>query len=273
MAQIKQRKRILFDLTKFKEEDYNKKGIYKITNKINKHFYIGSADRSFWIRMREHNSYYLKYKQGGKLVHPLLWAAYDKYDITNFTFEVIEVLDDNCTLQELLSREGYYIRTLKPEYNVCQTPEQGGIPNKGRKLSEEWKQHIAEKSAQYKHDAETLAIVTENNKANACKLVLHKTGEDDLYFNSWVELGKYFNIQSTSAAKTAYKNGRTYHGYTIEKLSSQKKKIKVYFEDGEEIYDSFNKCDKALDMWRGYTSTMYTRGIKVLKDKYKYEVI
>ena len=51
------------------------------------------------------------------------------------------------------------------------------------------------------------------------------------------------------------------------------KKILVHFEDHDETYKSFNQCDKALDMWRGYTSTMYTRGIKVLKDKYKYEVI
>lgn len=99
-------------------------------------------------------------------------------------FEVVEILNDDCTLQELLAREGYYIRTLKPEYNVCQTPEQGGIPNKGRKLTKEWKQHIAEKSALYKHDEETLALVTANNKANACKLKLYKNGQLQLEFNS-----------------------------------------------------------------------------------------
>lgn len=273
MAGIKQRKQILFDLSKFKEEDYEKKGIYKITNKLNQHFYIGSADRTFWNRMRDHNSYYLKYKNGGKLIHPLLWAAYDEYGIENFTFEVIEILDNNCTLQELLSREGFYIRKLKPEYNVCQTPEQGGIPNKGRKLTEEWKQHIAEKSSQYKHDADTLAVVTANNKANACKLRLCKDGEPDLEFKSWVELCEYFNIKSCSAAHVAEKNGTKWHGFTIIKESKQMKKILVHFEDHDEMFDSFNKCDKALDMWRGYTSTMYTRGVDVLKDKYKYEII
>ena len=76
-----------------------------------------------------------------------MWAAYDKYGPENFKCEVVETVNDDCTLKDLLAKEGYYIRTLKPQYNICQTPEKGGIPNKDRKLSEVWKQRIAEKSA------------------------------------------------------------------------------------------------------------------------------
>lgn len=248
------------------------KGVYKLVNTKNGHFYVGSTDRDFNERFLEHCATYQKYKDGGKLIHPLLWRAYDKYGIKSFKIEIIEILD-NATEDEIHGREGYYIRSLNPEYNICQEPELSGSPNKGRKLTEEWKQHIAEKSALYTHSPETLAIVTANNKANACKLKLYCDGELKLEFNSWVELANHFNLKSASGAKAAVKNGIKWHGFDIVRETTQMKKILVHFEDKDEIFDSFNKCDKALDMWRGYTSTIYNRGIKVLKDKYKYEVI
>ena len=272
-SNTRKRKKTQFDLSDINPEDYYKKGIYKITNKINGHFYIGSASRDIWTRIREHDTTYKKSKNGGKLKHPILWAAYDKYGPENFKCEVVETVNDDCTLKDLLAKEGYYIRTLKPQYNICQSPEKGGIPNKDRKLSEVWKQRIAEKSAQYKHDAETLALVTKNNKENACKIKLYLRNELKFEFNSWVEFTKCFKIKSCSAAMNAVKYNKTWHGYTIVKETSQKKRIKVFFDGSEIIYNSFNECDRALNMWRGYTSTMYTRGIKVLKDKYKYEII
>lgn len=248
------------------------KGIYKLINTKNNHFYIGSTDRNFNERFLEHCGVYQNYLQnGGKIVHPLLWSAYKKYGIESFKIEILETLD-NCTEEEIHAREGYYIRSLNPEYNICQEPEVCGSPNKGRKLTKEWKQHIAEKSAQYTHSPETLAIITANNKENACRIKLTKDNEV-LEFNSWVELGKYFNTPTASRAKLCRAKGIKYKGYTIEVLSVQKKKIKVYFEDGPKIFNSFNECDRALNMWRGYTSTMFTRKNERLLDKYKYEII
>lgn len=46
----------------------------------------------------------------------------------------------------------------------------------------------------------------------------------------------------------ALKNNTTWHGYTIIKESSQKKKILVHFANEDKIFNSFNECDRALNM-------------------------
>ena len=146
------------DITKNK---FKSVGIYKITNIKNGHFYIGSSDRNFRERFKEHCRYYEQYKEGNKRnMHPKLWAAYDKYGINNFKVEILEILDGK-TSKEILIREEYYIQTLNPYYNICQFPSYGGKPNLGRKLTEEWKQHIGEKSKLYHHSKETLKKVRE----------------------------------------------------------------------------------------------------------------
>lgn len=267
------RRSIKFKCDESKEYLKAHKGVYKLINTKNGHFYIGSTDRNFHERFLEHCGTYQKYlKHGGKVVHPPLWNAYAKYGIEYFKIEIMDIMDDS-TEEEIHAKEGQYIRSLKPEYNVCLEPELSGSPNKGRKLSKEWKQNIAAKSALYTHSPETLAIVTANNKANACKIKLVKNEYTFHEFNSWKELCKYFDIKSPAAAMTALKNNTTWHGYTIIKESSQKKKILVHFENENKIFNSFNECDRALNMWRGYTSTMYTRKNDKLLDKYKYELI
>jgi group I intron endonuclease len=142
---MKQVRKIVFDLSKINDSDLESVGVYKIINKENGHFYIGSSDRTFKERFKEHCRYYEMYKEGSKQnQHPKLWSAYDKYGIENFSAELVEILDGK-TSEEILQREEYYILNLNPEYNICKYPTQGGKPNLDRKLSEEWKQHIGEK--------------------------------------------------------------------------------------------------------------------------------
>lgn len=86
-------RKIIFDLSQINENDLLSVGVYKIFNKINNHFYIGSSDRCFKERFKEHCRCYELFKQGThKNNHPLLWAAYDKYGIDNFGIELIEIL-------------------------------------------------------------------------------------------------------------------------------------------------------------------------------------
>lgn len=271
-------RKITFDLTKIKEIDLlNSVGVYKITNKINNHFYIGSTDRQFKERFKEHCRYYEMYKEGAHLnSHPVLWAAYDKYGIENFEVELVEILDGK-TFEEILEREEYYIQTLNPEYNVCKFPTCGGKPNLGRKLSEEWKQHIGEKSSMYKHSEETLKKVTQNNKNNAVKLqFVNLNTNETLNFTSWVEASEYFgNISPQGLQKAFNRSGIWRKEWKINKLSNQKKKIKVIIENDEEIiFNSYSECDKYFDMWRGYTSELVNKkSSQLIKNKYKFELI
>lgn len=177
---------------------------------------------------------------------------------------------ENATELEIHEREGFYIRTFNPAYNICKTPELSGSPNKGRKLSKEWKQHIAEKSALYSHVGKTYDKVVSNNKKNACKLIFQKDNEI-LQFNSWVEAESYLK-GNRGSMMTAYRNKKTYKGYTIIKKSSQKKSIVVYTEHGNLTFKSFNECDRFFNMWRGYTSHQFTRN-NLLLDKYHFTIV
>lgn len=105
-------------------------GVYKITNIVNSKFYIGSTTRSFAIRWRQWR-YELKKKIARSTYLQRAWL---KYGSENFRFEVFEVVEDKSLV---LEREQYWIDTLKPEYNICDTagsPYQGVVPwNKGKR--------------------------------------------------------------------------------------------------------------------------------------------
>ena len=53
-----------------------------------------------------------------------------KYDYSNFSFEIIEYCEKAITLE----RENYYLKTLKPDYNVS---VDAAAPMLGRKHTEE----------------------------------------------------------------------------------------------------------------------------------------
>jgi hypothetical protein len=93
-------------------------GIYKITNLQNGKFYIGQS-RDISTRWKAHtNSIHDSSNES------VIRMAFAKYGLReqvskpgtygNFTFEIIELCED----KDLLEREAFYIKTLKPEYNV-----------------------------------------------------------------------------------------------------------------------------------------------------------
>lgn len=62
-------------------------------------------------------------------------------------------------------------------------------------------------------------------------------------------------------------------GWKIELIKTQKKKIELILDNNlSKIFNSFNECDKFLNMWRGYTSTQITNNKSVVL-KYKYNLI
>jgi group I intron endonuclease len=94
-------------------------GIYKITNLINKKFYIGSSSNISrrWVnhkcnlnRKDHHNKH--------------LQRAWDKYGKGSFSFEILEI----CNKDNLLEREQWYLDNLKPwvkdiGYNISKKAE------------------------------------------------------------------------------------------------------------------------------------------------------
>ena len=101
----------------------NNTGIYKITNKLNGKFYIGSS-KDIDQRWNEHK---LNLKSN-RHINKKLQNAWNFYGEDNFLFEIIE-----CTVCEqsvLFDREQYYLDLFRPYmrdigYNICPTAAGG----------------------------------------------------------------------------------------------------------------------------------------------------
>lgn len=85
------------------------KCIYKIRNKTNNKFYLGSS-KNFSHRKCEHK----RDLSLSKHHSPRLQKAWNKYGSENFVFEVVEEFPKDSSDKLLLEREQYWIDTLKP---------------------------------------------------------------------------------------------------------------------------------------------------------------
>lgn len=107
-------------------------GIYKITNKINGHAYIGLST-NIEKRFEYHKNPYNQKREHTKL----LYLAFAKYGIENFTFETLE----ECSIEELAEKEQFYITlydTQKNGYNMTAGGENNsGESHPGHKLTKE----------------------------------------------------------------------------------------------------------------------------------------
>lgn len=86
-------------------------GVYCITNILNGNRYIGSAAYSFYYRFKHHLNALKRQKHANRY----LQNAWNKYGADNFKFTILEEVPSN----DCLTREQFYIETLKPEYNLC----------------------------------------------------------------------------------------------------------------------------------------------------------
>ena len=112
----------------------NQCGVYLIKNKITGDCYVGSSV-NIYKRSSGHKSKLLANKHSNQ--H--LQNAINKYGIENFCFEILEL----CDKEEVRKKEGFYITTLKPHYNIDIVLETGV-----REVAEETRLKIGIKSAE-----------------------------------------------------------------------------------------------------------------------------
>lgn len=261
----------------YSKEELKQYGIYMILNTITNDFYIGSTIQSFSVRLSRHKSSMNFTKQDSKkpgCVH--LVNAVLKYGKENFEFKILRNFvnkkDSKRTKEIIVYLEEKYITNLNPKYNICKKPTKGGCPNLDRKLTDIWKQRIGEKAKLYKHsdNLEQYYKIIEQNKEGSSIYKITKNNE--VFIGSVVECVKHFNIDPCSIFNAYNKKYKSTLFDNIEKLKSQKKKIKLYLENEEKIFNSYNECDRFLNRWRGYTSTQIVNNKNVIL-KYKYELI
>lgn len=99
-------------------------GIYKITNKINNHCYIGQSTH-IERRWRTHKEEMNSPKSRSTHNYPL-YCAFRKYGIENFDFQVIE----ECSQENLNEHENYWIHYYNPEYNQTMGGDYQVVPQK-----------------------------------------------------------------------------------------------------------------------------------------------
>ena len=89
---------------------YENRKIYKITDVGYNKCYIGSTCESLSKRMTRHKEKFQAYQRGNANVHYLTsFALFDVFGVENCKIELVETFACN-TKEELLSREGHYIK-------------------------------------------------------------------------------------------------------------------------------------------------------------------
>lgn len=91
------------------QENKGKPGIYMITNKITKDFYIGQSKNLYNRFLNYFNTAYLK-----RAYSSIISRAILKYGYSNFSLTILEY----CDKADLTAREQYYFDTLNPIYNI-----------------------------------------------------------------------------------------------------------------------------------------------------------
>lgn len=135
----------------------SKSGIYKIQSTINSKFYIGSAER-LNCRKNQHfsdlrlNKHYNKHLQ----------RHYNKYGKDSLKFLVIE----ECEIDDLVTKEQYYIDTLKPKFNGRKIAES----NRGHKFSEKTKKNMSIAQKKWRNGRDLSITLTKEVKNRVLEL-------------------------------------------------------------------------------------------------------
>lgn len=190
----------------------NKSGIYKIINKINNKYYIGSAfnlDKRFKRHIRNLRS--------NKHTNPHLQSAWNKYGESNFKFIIVKYTDIN----KLISEEQIALDICKQlpssNYNISYGATS---PMLGRK-----------------HSPETRAKIKENWKHISHPMIGKKHSDETKKRWSMLRKGQFVGIKNPMYGKQGANFGKTFSKETREKMSKNSAK----YWSGRQMTDEHRK--------------------------------
>lgn len=247
----------------------NKSGIYKITNKVNNKFYIGSSV-SVRARITNHRS------QLNRGVHDNehLQRAWNKYGAKNFKVELIKA----CKEEELLYEEQKYLDKIKvgenPDcYNIAKS---AFAPTLGRELSNETKRKIGIANKGKKHTEETKALLSEKHTGKTLsKECRHKMSISRKGRVLTIETRKKISNALTGIKRTEETRQRLRESHIgIEISPEQRKKMaegnykKVICITTGEVFESLKEAAKVAEVnYTGITNCCRGRQKYAGRDK------
>ena len=129
----------------------NISGIYKITNMLNNHCYIGST-----MNIKNRWTVHKRFLNSNKHHSQYFQNAWNKYGKDKFKFEILLY----CDKKDLIFFEQRAINTYRPEYNICLTAGN----SLGRKFSDTSKQKMSIKRKARITTKETCKKISEAQK-------------------------------------------------------------------------------------------------------------
>ena len=211
-------------------------GIYKFTNKINGHSYIGQS-RNIEKRMKEH--YYRafnSYNENKEFSSPF-YSALRKYGKENFYFEILE----ECQIKDLNEKEKYWIQyydTFHNGYNATEGGDCSDMPHDGEnhpkhKVTEQDVYFIRE---QYKNH------ILKDNVWNLFKDKIGKSGFNKIWNGAtWQKVHMDVYTKENIAFHTLVRNSHPGKGngkrLSYEQIKDIKQKLQT--NSKEEVYEEY----------------------------------
>lgn len=208
-------------------------GIYKITNEVNGKIYVG---QSINIKERWKQHEYKAFNQNEKGYPSAIHAAFRKYGLENFSFEVVE----ECLPKELDEKEIYWIKelnTLAPSgYNMTT----GGQKFKGKFSKEKIFANEKQKKFKIVRGKKPLYCsicgkpITKSSKSGKCPSCWQLKvfiSEDELRQKiieckgNFSEVGRFYGISDNAIRKKCKKYRIPSHTSDYKKKEAKEKKI------------------------------------------------
>jgi group I intron endonuclease len=129
-------------------------GIYKIINKVNGNYYVGSAQN-----IRKRWNYHRRLLNNGHHDNSHLQNAWNKYGSINFYFIVIE----KAEIENLLDEEQKYLNICKNNpNNAYNMSYDASAPMRGRTFSIETKLKMRERMLKYRHSEQSKLKISQS---------------------------------------------------------------------------------------------------------------
>lgn len=190
--------------------EWNSSGIYKIVNKIDGKFYLGSA--SIFRKRRNLHFAQLKRNMHG---NPYLQAAWNKYGEENFDFVKILIVHDKSKLEEVeqyfLDHTNCYDSDIG--YNICKSANQSRL---GLKSSAEHVEKIRVAITGSKRSSESCARIGLAKKGTVLSEERKQARRD------------YRHTEDTKRLISLVQLGRTHTPESIQTMSIVKKYKNMY---------------------------------------------